>query len=99
MTTEATRAAATADDGPDYLELLRSAADALKGTPGFDERPVFFPNWPFGENELDDPEVTRAIRRAAWAIIARRTEHGDGGRRVSKADIAELLIYVASMLE
>jgi hypothetical protein len=83
----------------DYLSLLRGAADALEAAPGSEVRGTFFPNWPFDENELDKPEVTRAIRRAARAVFARKTETGEGGRRVSKQELSHLIHYLASMLE
>lgn len=79
--------------------MLRGAAGALSSAPNSHERGTFFPNWPTDENEQDDVEVTRAIRRAARAVLARKTETGEGGRRVSKQDVGRLLEYLASMLE
>lgn len=90
---------AHAHEAGDYLALLRGAAGALESAPHSQERKIFFPNWPTDENELDDVRVTRAIRRAARAVLARKTETGEGGRRVSKQEIAHLLHYLASMLE
>jgi hypothetical protein len=83
----------------DYLAMLRGASAALSSAPNSHERGTFFPNWPTDENEHDDVEVTRAIRRAARAVLARKTETGEGGRRVSKQDVGHLLEYLASMLE
>ena len=86
-------------DGGDYLALLRAAADALEAAPNSDTRGTFFPNWPFAENDLDKPEVTKAIRNVARAVLARKTVAGEGGRRVSKREVAQLLHYLAAMLE
>ena len=83
----------------DYLALLRGAASALESAPHSHERRIFFPNWPTDENELDDVEVTRTIRRTARVVLARKTPTGEGGRRVSKRDVAALIGYLASMLE
>lgn len=87
------------DGGGDYLAMLRGAADALEAAPRSGERGTFFPNWPFDENDLDRPEVTKAIRHVARAVLARKTPTGEGGRRVSKREIAQLLHYLAAMLE
>lgn len=99
MSTEGETDGGGAIEPGDYLALLRAAADALEAAPRSGERATFFPNWPFDENELDNPEVTRAIRRAARAVFARKTETGEGGRRVSKQELSHLIHYLASMLE
>lgn len=85
--------------GGDYLAMLRGAADALEAASGSESRGTFFPNWPFDENDLDRPEVTKAIRHVARVVLARKTETGEGGRRASKREIAQLLHYLAAMLE
>lgn len=87
------------NSGGDYLAMLRGAADALEAAPNSDQRGTLFPNWPFDENDLDKPEVVKAIRHVARAVLARKTVAGEGGRRASKREVAQLLHYMAAMLE
>ena len=78
------------------IVLCRAAADKLASAENHDEA-VVFPGWDFARTPAAEKEGCKAIRRAAAAIHG--DEDPDSGTTVTMGDLAELVRYVAGMLE
>lgn len=98
----------------ELITVLRDVSRIMESSPQADNKTVFFPNWETPTDELmrdaDNGEVferateetfrARSIRRAARAIYAEVLDYpAEGGRSVSKQDVAALIHYIADMME
>lgn len=78
------------------VEMCRAAAAKLASVSNR-EQAVIFPGWDYADVLLDERGSCEAIRRTANAISG--TENPDDGAAVTRGDLAELIRYIADMLE
>jgi hypothetical protein len=78
------------------VDLCRAAADSLDSEANR-QQTVLFPGWDFTGIPASERADCEAIRRVARAIGG--DEDPDSGTAVRLGDLAELLRYIADMLE
>jgi hypothetical protein len=78
------------------IEMCRAAADKLASASNR-EQAVVFPGWDFTGVPPGEISSCEAVRHTAEAIVG--TENPDDGAAVTRGDLAELIRYIADMLE
>ena len=78
------------------VEMCRAAADKLASASNR-EQTVIFPGWDNADAPPEEMSSRDTIRRTAEAIVG--TENPDDGAVVTRSDLAELIRYIADMLE
>jgi hypothetical protein len=78
------------------VEMCRAVADRLASATNR-EQTVLFPGWDYASAAQGERSCCEAIRRTARAIVG--TENRDSGATVTRGDLANLIRYIADMLE